>query len=116
MINLIAVFIGGGLGSLLRYCAGLYLPFPTLLVNVLGSFILGCLFTFFIDKPEINNSLKAALTIGFCGGLTTFSTFSFQLFEMFKEGQIVNCLMYVLISVILGIGAVIAGVCFAKFI
>ena len=116
MLNFIAVFIGGGIGSLLRYLTGLYLPFPTFVVNIAGSFILGILFGIFVDKPEVNQGLKLALTVGFCGGLTTFSTLSFQLFELIKMNEFVNCLIYAMISLIIGVIAVSAGVYCAKFI
>lgn len=116
MINLIAVFIGGGIGSILRYIAGICLPFPTLIVNVLGSFLLGFLFAFLMQKPEISQSLKLALTVGFCGGLTTFSTFSFQIFEMIELGHWINGLLYAIVSLFLGVVSVFVGVYFAKFV
>ena len=116
MINIAAVFLGGGLGAVLRFIAGLYFPFSTFAVNVVGSFILGFLFAFFADKPEIEKSLKLALTAGFCGGFTTFSTFSFQIFEMLKNGNLINALAYILLSVIIGLLAVGTGVYCAKFI
>ena len=83
MFNIFAIFLGGGLGSVLRYLANLYIPMPTLFVNILGSFIIGFLYVILVDKVEISNQLKLALTVGFCGGLTTFSTFSLELFKMF---------------------------------
>ena len=116
MTNLWFVFLGGGLGAALRYVCGIYLPFSTFWVNVFGSFVLGFLFAFFVDKPDLHAGLKVALTVGFCGGLTTFSTFSFQVFDMIKSGNIVNALLYILLSVIIGVGAVTLGVYCAKFI
>lgn len=124
MQNVIAVFLGGGIGAVLRYLTGFFavrflsvnLLVATFAVNIVGCFILGLLFAFFIDRPEINTSLKLALTAGFCGGLTTFSTFSLELFEMLKNAQYMQVLVYLTLSLIIGLLAVWVGVCCAKLI
>lgn len=124
MQNVIAVFLGGGIGAVLRYLTGFFavrflsvnLPVATFAVNIVGCFILGLLFAFFIDRPEINTFLKLALTAGFCGGLTTFSTFSLELFEMLKNAQYMQVLVYLTLSLIIGLLAVWVGVCCAKLI
>ena len=124
MQNVIAVFLGGGIGAVLRYLTGVFavrflsvnLPVATFAVNIVGCFILGLLFAFFIDRPEINTPLKLALTAGFCGGLTTFSTFSLELFEMLKNAQYMQVLVYLTLSLIIGLLAVWVGVCCAKLI
>ena len=124
MQNVIAVFLGGGIGAVLRYLTGFFavrflsvnLPVATFAVNIVGCFILGLLFAFFIDRPEINTSLKLALTAGFCGGLTTFSTFSLELFEMLKNAQYMQVFVYLILSLIIGLLAVWVGVCCAKLI
>ena len=122
MQNVLAVFIGGGAGAVLRYLTGVFaprclsfsLPFATFAVNIIGCFILGFLYALFIDKPEVNNSLKLALTAGFCGGLTTFSTFSLEMFEMLGNSQILYVLIYLLLSITVGLAAVWIGVNVAK--
>lgn len=124
MHNVIAVFLGGGIGAVLRYLTGVFavrylsvnLPVATFAVNIIGCFILGLLFAFFIDKPEINTPLKLALTAGFCGGLTTFSTFSLELFEMLKNALYMQVFVYLILSLIIGLLAVWVGVCCAKLI
>ncbi len=124
MHNVIAVFLGGGIGAVLRYLTGVFavrylsvnLPVATFAVNIIGCFILGLLFAFFIDKPEINTPLKLALTVGFCGGLTTFSTFSLELFEMLKNALYMQVFVYLILSLIIGLLAVWVGVCCAKLI
>ncbi len=124
MQNVIAVFLGGGIGAVLRYMTGFFavrfssvnLPVATFAVNIVGCFILGLLFAFFIDRPEINTPLKLALTAGFCGGLTTFSTFSLELFEMLKNAQYMQVFVYLILSLIIGLLAVWIGVSCAKFI
>ena len=94
-MNYIFVFIGAGLGGSLRYFISdyasrnfpVYFPFGTLIVNLLGSIILGFLI-FGLDEKELpNQKLKLLLSVGFCGGLTTFSTFSYETFYLFKDTQ-----------------------------
>lgn len=124
MQNILAVFIGGGTGAVLRYLAGVLavkvlnvnLPVSTFVVNIAGCFILGFLFALFVSKPEVNPALKLALTAGFCGGLTTFSTFSFEMFEMLKNAQYMQVLVYLVSSLTVGLLAVWIGVNSAKFI
>ena len=124
MQNILAVFIGGGTGAVLRYLAGVLavkvlnvnLPVSTFVVNIAGCFILGFLFALFVSKPEVNPALKLALTAGFCGGLTTFSTFSFEMFEMLKNAQYMQFSVYLVSSLTVGLLAVWIGVNSAKFI
>ena len=124
MHNILAVFIGGGTGAVLRYLAGVLavkvlhvnLPLSTFVVIIAGCFVLGFLFALFVSKPEINPALKLALTAGFCGGLTTFSTFSFEMFEMLKNAQYMQVLVYLVSSLTVGLLAVWIGVNSAKFI
>ena len=122
MLNLFAVFFGGGIGAVTRYLTGFLvlrnfhfnLPVATFLVNIIGSFIIGFLYIIFVDKQEINPALKFALTVGFCGGLTTFSTFSLEIFEMLKNAQFLHAFCYVLLSVIICVISVWIGVSCAK--
>ena len=124
MLNLLAVFLGGGLGAATRYLTGFYmtkvlmvnLPAATFSVNVTGSFLIGFLYILFIEKTDLSPALKLALTVGFCGGLTTFSTFSIELFEMIKNAQFIQAFVYALLSVIICLLAVTVGVYCAKII
>lgn len=124
MLNLLAVFLGGGLGAATRYLTGFYmtkfmtvnLPAATFCVNVTGSFLIGFLYILFIEKTDLSPALKLALTVGFCGGLTTFSTFSLELFEMVKNAQYLHAFVYALLSVIICLIAVTVGVYCAKII
>lgn len=124
MIKVLSVFLGGGLGAVARYLAGLLmlknmsfnLPLSTFFVNLTGGLIIGFLYAFFIDKPQVNSVIKLALTVGFCGGLTTFSTFSLEIFEMIKNAQFLLAFTYVVLSVIVCVTAVFIGVYFAKLI
>lgn len=89
----LAVMIGGGLGSLLRFLISSFgfLPFATVFINIIGSLILGFLTFFFLDRPEIPPELRFGLTAGFCGGFTTFSTFSVEVYAMVLDNR--TCLI-----------------------
>ena len=123
MLNIISVFIGGGLGAVLRYLSSaaavkyIHLNFPiaTLFVNILGGFIIGFLYVYFIDKPQINQDLKLAHTVGFCGGLTTFSTFSLEIFRMITNSQFIHASCYIIASIIICLMATAFGAHLAKF-
>ena len=85
-LSFLAIVIGGGCGSVARFIVaremgrwpGNFLPYGTLVVNVLGSLAHGWLATVFLDRPEIHNALRLGVTVGFLGGLTTFPTFSYE--------------------------------------
>lgn len=93
MNTFLAVFIGGGLGSLARYGLSVYirnlnwveLPIATLGANVISTMILGL--AFFSVKSSTPHWAYALLAIGFCGGFSTFSTFSLETFQLIKEGH-----------------------------
>ncbi|WP_405199502.1 fluoride efflux transporter CrcB [Christiangramia sp. LLG6405-1] len=118
--NLLLVFLGGGLGSSLRYLVSKYLndggviPQGTLVVNVLGSFLLGLALGWLIKQDMLNHPLNFLIAIGFCGGFTTFSTFSFENFNMIKSGDYISFSIYFLGSIILGIIAIFLGIILAR--
>ena len=124
MLNLLAVFVGGGLGACLRYLTGVLisgnlkinLPVATILVNIIGCFLIGFLYVIFVEKLQASKQLKLLLTVGFCGGLTTFSTFSAEVFDMIQNGQLLNASAYTVLSVIIGCIAVFFGGYCAKLI
>lgn len=93
----LSVMIGGGLGSLLRFLISSFgfLPFATVFINIVGSFILGFLTFFFLDRPEVPPDLRFGLTAGFCGGFTTFSTFSVEVYAMVLDNHIGQAAFYV---------------------
>ncbi len=120
--NLILVFIGGGLGSSLRYIIGKYLnaghllPFGTFLVNILGSLILGVILGWALKTNSLNTPLNLMLGIGFCGGFTTFSTFSFENYSLIKSGDYLTFSVYLFGSLILGMLAVLIGIFISKYL
>lgn len=117
MLSFVAVFIGGGLGSLCRYGLSLLLPtdiFPwaTLIANVLACFLLGFFMKFFFEN-QLTNPIKLFLGTGFCGGFSTFSTFSKDLLELEQLSMSWVALAYLALSLFLGIMAVYAGILLA---
>jgi CrcB protein len=93
-MNYLAVFIGGGLGSLCRFFLSTYVakssnsffPFGTLTVNLLGSLMIGVLFEFF-ERYVVPAEIRILLTTGFLGGFTTFSTFALENTGMLRDGE-----------------------------
>lgn len=124
MLNLIAIFTGGGIGAVTRYLISfnmakhfeINLPAATFGVNIIGSFIIGFLYFLFIEKADLSPALKLALTVGFCGGLTTFSTFSLELFEMIANYQFIHAFSYAILSVTVCLLMTATGAYLAKLI
>ena len=111
------VAIGSALGGVSRYLLGglvqriLDTTFPagTLLVNISGSFLLGAILRYAIDTPSLSPEVRALLTIGFCGGYTTFSTFSYEAVALLKDGEWTRAGFYMAASVLLSIGGTLLG-------
>ena len=117
MKSVLIIFLGGGLGSSFRYIIGLLAnhvnkstPFPwaTLSINLLGSLIIGVVTALFL-KEIINKESHLFLAVGLCGGFTTFSTFSNELFQLMKEEQFLISFLYLMSSILFGVIAVAIG-------
>lgn len=117
-----AIAAGAAVGGVSRYYLasslqqrfGAAFPWGTLVVNVTGSLLLGFLIRYALATPAISVEVRALLTTGFCGGYTTFSTFSFETAALIEEGQYERAGAYVLGSVVLSLLATICGFILAR--
>ncbi len=122
MNNYFLVFIGGGLGSLARYGVLILsnllwvsrLPFATFISNTLSSLVLGFLVGLALEKYDINAGIKLFFITGFCGGFSTFSSFSFETLELMRSGQVFYALINIVVSIIVCLLCVWAGMVLAK--
>lgn len=122
--QVVAVFVGGGIGATLRYLLGgvVYrfmgteFPYGTLLVNVSGCFFIGLLMSVFEDRFVVQPTLRLFLTIGILGGFTTFSTFSYETMALLREGSYLRGTANVLYSMINGLGATWLGTVIGKLL
>ncbi|MBO7081408.1 MAG: fluoride efflux transporter CrcB [Neisseriaceae bacterium] len=116
MKSFLWVAIGSGIGGALRYGVSLIVksgsgfPLSTLCVNTAGSFLLGLIFAIFNKNNAVQSDLFLLLSVGVCGGLTTFSTFSKESVQLLQQGLYGICATYILSSFILGIGAMFLGI------
>jgi fluoride exporter len=116
LISLLVVALGGAVGSVLRYLVGAALlrpgvpalPWGTFTVNVTGSLALGFLARYF-GPPHGSPALFLALTVGLCGGYTTFSTFTLDMLTMVERGAASRALLYALTSVVASYAALVLG-------
>ena len=118
-IHLLFLFFAGGIGSLIRYIISYLLkdyqqtfPFATLFVNLLGSLLIGCLSIILYERSLIRD----VVLIGFLGGLTTFSTFSYESFHLIEQHKWFAFIGYVSSNIILGILLVFIGKSLASYL
>ena len=117
MLNILYVGLGGFIGSILRYLVflssnhilGSNLPYSTIIVNIIGSFLIGFLYQFFNNYIFISESAKLLLTVGFLGGFTTFSTFSIDAFILYQNYGKFFAVSYIILSVVLSLSALLLG-------
>jgi CrcB protein len=119
---LLYVALGSAIGGVSRYLLGglvqrmLDTTFPagTLLVNVTGSFLLGAIIRYALETPSLTPEVRAFLTIGVCGGYTTFSTFSYETMALLEDGEWARAGVYITASVILSLIATFTGFALAR--
>ena len=112
MMDCIAVGMGGFIGSILRYLIGKIpvsagsFPIHTLGINIVGSFVIGCIACLVSKNPNIDPRWILFFKVGICGGFTTFSTFSLETSQLFQSGQAGIAILYVACSIGFGVIAV----------
>ncbi|NUM80212.1 fluoride efflux transporter CrcB [bacterium] len=115
-MNYLIIFIGGGIGAMSRYAlqgivyefTGAAFPYGTLMVNVLGCFLIG-VFAGASEKFIIDPQWRIFLTIGLLGGFTTFSSLGYETFALFRDGEILLALANIFGSVLIGLLSVWLG-------
>ena len=120
----VAIFLGGGFGALSRYLiidqinklGTNSFPYGTMLVNVLGAFLIGIIYYLLMSKIIINEQLKVFITIGFLSSFTTFSSFNLDFFKLIESGNRFPALMYALATFLTTIVAFYIGYSLSKIL
>ena len=116
MKSFILVFLGGGLGSGLRYLVAIamnqyskVLPIGTFTVNMIGCLLIGLVLGYAQKENTLTSNQTLLLATGFCGGFTTFSAFASENLELIRNGELFNFSIYAIGSVFLGIVLILIG-------
>jgi CrcB protein len=122
MKTFLFIFLGGGLGSVCRYALSKWLnlsfhiPLGTLSVNIIGSLLIGFFLGYAIKSDLSSSPFMLFLTVGFCGGFTTFSAFALENLSFLKNGDYTSFALYSILSLVLSIAAVFFGFWLVKTI
>jgi CrcB protein len=118
MKDFLLVFFGGGLGSTVRFSLGRWVnalhdhhfPWGTLVVNIVACFVLGFVIGLADHKQIISPAARLFWTVGFCGGFSTFSTFSNETLYLIQSGFTFSLVLYVTVSLLLCVGGTFGGI------
>jgi CrcB protein len=121
-MSYLLVFVGGGLGSTLRYLVnavcprffGVDFPYHTFIINITGSTIMGLVAGYFASRGDASQSWRLFLTTGILGGYTTFSAFSLDTAVLYERGELGAAAFYVIGSVVLSIAGLFAGLALVR--
>lgn len=117
-----AVFIGGGLGSLIRFGLGKginyfhnhHFPWGTFFINIIACLFLGFIVGLADHKQMLSPTARVFWAVGFCGGFSTFSAFSNEVLSLFQQGHNTSLILYILLSIILSVAATFSGLWIAE--
>jgi fluoride exporter len=120
-VNAIYLVIGGSVGTLARYYAGIWITnafgartLSTFVVNIVGSFVIGVFLALGQERDPWSNALVLLVAVGFLGGFTTFSTFAWQTLQLAESGEQAQAMLNVAGSVVIGMLAVWSGATIAR--
>jgi fluoride exporter len=113
---------GGAIGAVGRYSVTVAVtqwtasgfPYGTLIVNIMGSFLLGCLLALLAFNDSMSQDMRVFLQVGVLGAFTTFSTFSMEAYQQISRGDYLGAGLYIGVTVVVGICALIAGVAIVR--
>ncbi|MGC9080815.1 fluoride efflux transporter CrcB [Sulfurihydrogenibium sp.] len=122
MDKYLVLAFGGAVGTIGRYLVGVYsakllgtnFPYGTLIVNVLGSFIIGFFMIIFLEKLSLDPIWRLFVAVGFCGGFTTMSSFSFETLMLLSDGEYLKAFLNVFLNVFLSLGSAFLGIVLAR--
>jgi CrcB protein len=124
MLKILVVAVGGSIGAVSRYLVstwaaerfGASFPYGTLIVNVVGCFIIGIFMTMTTERFIINPYWRLLITVGFVGGLTTFSSFSYETFRLLEDADMMMAFYNIALNLVLGFFATWLGIGAARLV
>jgi CrcB protein len=121
-VDYVWVALGGGVGAVTRYAVGQWIvsragtgfPLHTLLINVTGSLAIGIVLTLLTERLLVDPAWRLLLVVGFLGGYTTFSSYTYEALALVEAGEVGSALAYALFSNVVGLGAALLGIVIAR--
>lgn len=124
MDKIIVIALGGSIGAVLRYLTGVYcakflgtwLPYGTLIVNIIGSFILSFFMILFLEKLSLDPLWRMFVAVGFCGSYTTLSSITYETLAIFMDGDYFRAYLNLFLNFFLSFLSAILGIVLAKLL